>query len=105
MRAARDRVRQHLVYALRPLDEATDDPGAIVQLGARRRMVFPIQPSVHGAPQPSTGVEQTSRFARRAAWWTVAYRIFCSVASSVGNFLGGSPSGEQARLGGDALSD
>ena len=67
MRAARDRIRQHLVYALRPLDEATDKPGAIVQLVPRRRMAVPIQPAVHRAPHPSAGVEQTSRFARRAA--------------------------------------
>ena len=32
------------------LDEAADNPGAIVQLGARRRMAVLIQPSVHGAP-------------------------------------------------------
>src|ERR1700733_2854183 len=63
MRAARDCARQHLVYALRPLDEATDHPAAIVQLIARRRMAVPIQPSVHGAPHLSTGVERTGRVA------------------------------------------
>ena len=49
------------------LDEAADDPGAVVQLGARRRLAVLIQPSVHGAPHRSTHVERTSRFARRAA--------------------------------------
>src|ERR1700733_7864683 len=81
MRAARDCARQHLVYALRPLDEATDHPAAIVQLIARRRMAVPIQPSVHGAPHLSTGVERTARVARRAAQWSAAYRIFLSAVS------------------------
>src|SRR5580700_9924128 len=100
MRAARDRVRQHLVHASGPLDEAAEYPRAIVQLGARRRMVFPIQPSVHDAPHLSTRVEQASRFARRAAWWSVAYRIFLSAASSVRKFPDDEcPVGEQARLG------
>ena len=33
MRASRDRVRQHRVHASGPLDEAADEPRAIMQLG------------------------------------------------------------------------
>jgi hypothetical protein len=53
----------------------------------------------------SAGVERTARLARRAAWWSVAYRIYFSAASSVRKFPTASPAGEQARLGGNALSD
>jgi hypothetical protein len=53
----------------------------------------------------SAGIERTARLACRAAWWTFAYKIFSSAASSVENSPRGLTAGEQARLGGNALSD
>jgi hypothetical protein len=41
------------------------------------------------------------RLTRRAAWWSVAYRIFLPAASSVENSPRGLTAGEQARLGGN----